>query len=70
MNDIEKNFKNFFYSNFIIIIFEKYQDFFDIFFKKQVDKFFFHRFNDYKIDFIFKKKFDFDFCYDISQNKL
>ena len=70
INNIEKIFEKKIYLNLIIIIFEKYQNFFDIFFKKQIDKFFFYRFNNHKINFIFEKKSNFDFYYDIFQNEL
>ena len=66
MHDIEKALSEKTYSNLFIIMFLKYHDFFDVFFYIKVDKFFFHRFNDYKISLMLDKKSNFDLIYDIS----
>ena len=33
--------------------------------REKVDKLFLYRFNDYKIDIVFEKKFDFGFIYEM-----
>ena len=40
-----------------------------MFFREKIDKFLSYRFNDYKINIIFEKKFNFNFIYEMSQNK-
>ena len=67
--NIEKILKKKPYSNSTTLLFEKYQDFLNVFSREKTDKIFLYRFNNYKIDIIFEKKFDFGFIYEISQNK-
>ena len=40
-----------------------------MFFREKVDKLLLYRFNDYKINIIFEKKFDFNLIYKMLQNK-
>ena len=68
--NIEKALKEKLYSNSTILLFEKYQDFLNVFFREKVHKLFSHRFNNHKIDIIFEKEFNFDFIYEMSQNEL
>ena len=64
MHNIEKTLNEKTYLNSFIIIFSKYYNFFDVFFRVKIDKFFFYRFNDYKILLMFNKKSSFDFIYE------
>ena len=41
-----------------------------MFFREKIDKLFLYQLNDHKIDIMFEKKSDFDFIYEILQNKL
>ena len=64
--DIEKTLKKKLFSNSTILLFEKYQNFLNVFFYKEVDKLFLYRFNNYKINIMLEKKFGFDFIYKLS----
>ena len=68
--DIKKALREKLFSNSTILLFEKYQNFLNVFFRKKVDKFLSHQLSDYKIDIIFKKKPGFDFIYGMLQNEL
>ena len=65
MIDIEKILKKKSFSDLTTFLFEEYQDFLNVFSREKVDKFFSHRFNNHKIDIMLKKKFDFDFIYEM-----
>ena len=66
MINIEKILKKKLFSNSTTLLFKKYQNFSNVFFREKVDKFSLYQFSDYKIDIMFKKKFDFDFIYEMS----
>ena len=65
MYNIKKILNKKIYLNFFIIIFSKYYNFLNVFFRIKVDKFFFYRFSDYKILLMLDKKSNFDLIYDI-----
>ena len=65
MHNIEKTLNEKKISNFFIIVFSKYYDFFNIFFYTKINKLSFYYLNNYKILLMFNKKSSFNFIYDI-----
>ena len=65
MIDIEKALKKKLYSNSTTLLFEKYQDFLNVFSREEVDKLLLYQLNNHKIDIMFEKKSDFGFIYEM-----